>query len=747
MIRVLCAVAAALVLYGSLYPFTWAPASAEAWSRLWFDWKLWSGPGDVLGNIALFVPWGAASVAVLRERRGAPQAWALASVAGFALALAAQIGQVWVPQRSPSMGDVIWNMVGCGIGLPLGGLLLSLRRADAVDRRRHIAALLLVGCVLLEWLPLVPSIDFALIKSQLKTLLAAAAWRPSELATSFVSYAIAGWALSVWLAGGRFVLAYGLLGAALLVGKLFIVHGLLDASVLLGAVLGGAAWLALRALAGRRAAGWLALLLLAAYTLGALAPYRLRESPAAMNWLPFAGFLKGAMIDNSRALLAELLLFGAVLQLARETGSPLRAATIVLSLWVFIVEALQCLVEGRSGDVTTALLALLAGVALGTGDASAAPAQRPMPASQPVKPSESPDRPPARWGWALPAALTLLLAAPIVLALRGLLRLPQMPYNVVELFRGQANLAVLTLFALALLWLGAGPAWLGRRLAASERPALWLPLGAWGVSLASLALVWSSATDESVGDIAGSTNVYWFVVNKDMWGETMRHVFLALGPREPIDFIERCVRYTALYGPLPIVLGAVVAIEHRIARHRLDRRWLAGLLVSGALAMWLCKGIAFDWSSTDNLNELIAPDGEWGWGGGGWLYALLAVLIGSAWLLGRSLGRGLLPAGLALALCAAALPLGWWLLNAGLNPAVEKYSSVFSGAQFLLGPDRRHLLSQDVLFLRWCALQAVTVAVAASGIWLERRSAPFIGRGSAPENGATPAVFPADRAA
>ncbi|MBI3368471.1 MAG: VanZ family protein [Burkholderiales bacterium] len=743
--RVLCAVAAALVLYGSLYPFAWAAATAQAWSRLWFDWKLWSGPGDVLGNIALFVPWGAAAVAALRERWRAPQAWALAWLAGFALALAAQIGQVWVPQRSPSMGDVIWNMVGCSLGLPLGGLLLSLRRADAADRRRRIAAALLAGCVLLEWLPLVPSIDFALIKAQLKSVLAAQAWQVPAMATSFASYAIAGWALSVWLAGARFVLAYVVLGAALLVGKLFIVQGHLDASVLLGAVLGCAAWLSLRALAGRRAPAWLALLLVLAYTLGALAPYRLREAPAAMNWLPFAGFLKGAMIDNSRALLGELLLFGAVLHLAREAGSPLRAATGVLALWTFLIEAMQCLVQTRSGDVTTALLVLLAGAALGTG--AAALVRRDERAPQP-KASPSASAPP-RSGrvWPRQAAATLLLAAPIVLALRLLLRLPQLPYNVVELFRGHANLAVLLLFALALLWLGAGPAWLGRRLAASERPALWLPLGAWAVSLASLALVWNSATDESVGDIAGSTNVYWFVVNKDMWGVAMRQVFLALGPREPIDFIERCVRYSALYGPLPLVLGAVVAVEHRLAQRRLDRRWLAGLLVSAGLALWLCKGIAFDWSSTDNLNELIARDGEWGWGGGGWLYALLAVLIASAWLLGRSLGRGPLRVGLALAASALALPLGWWLLNAGLNPAVEKYSSVFSGAQFLLGPDRSHLLSTELLFLRWCALQTVTVAVAAAGIWLERRGATLTAPESAPESGVTPAVFPVDRAA
>ena len=53
------------------------------------------------------------------------------------------------------------------------------------------------------------------------------------------------------------------------------------------------------------------------------------------------------------------------------------------------------------------------------------------------------------------------------------------------------------------------------------------------------------------------------------------------------------------------------------------------------LVLWLCKAIAFDWSSTDNLNELIAREGELGLGGGGYLYALLAVLAINAVLLAR----------------------------------------------------------------------------------------------------------------
>jgi hypothetical protein len=66
----------------------------------------------------------------------------------------------------------------------------------------------------------------------------------------------------------------------------------------------------------------------------------------------------------------------------------------------------------------------------------------------------------------------------------------------------------------------------------------------------------------------------------------------------------------------------------------------------------------------------------------------------------------------------AALPAGWVLLNAGLEPHVQKYGLVFSGTQFLLGPDRQHLLSTGALFARWVVVYISVVAVIAFGAWL-----------------------------
>jgi len=132
----------------------------------------------------------------------------------------------------------------------------------------------------------------------------------------------------------------------------------------------------------------------------------------------------------------------------------------------------------------------------------------------------------------------------------------------------------------------------------------------------------------------------------------------------------------------------------------------------------LCKVIAFDYFSTDNLNELIARPGEFGLGGGGYLYLLIVIVTAVstfiAWA-GRITWKWKITAALSL---AVSVPVGWWLLNKGLVTDFTKYKTTYSGVDFLLGPDRTHKLPQTVLFLRWGVLQTVTIAMLAYGQYI-----------------------------
>lgn len=77
---------------------------------------------DVLGNVAVFVPFGAAVAAATllsgrRERRGSFWRWWLkVTLAGLALSLIIEIGQLAVPGRVTDIDDVILNTLGAATG-------------------------------------------------------------------------------------------------------------------------------------------------------------------------------------------------------------------------------------------------------------------------------------------------------------------------------------------------------------------------------------------------------------------------------------------------------------------------------------------------------------------------------------------------------------------------------------------------------------------------------------------------------
>jgi hypothetical protein len=238
------------------------------------------------------------------------------------------------------------------------------------------------------------------------------------------------------------------------------------------------------------------------------------------------------------------------------------------------------------------------------------------------------------------------------------------------------------------------------------------------VALVSKMLLSRSVTYESIDDIIGSNNLFGLVVDGNVWGSAWGRGFRTLGP-DVVDFVERRVRYVALYSVPQLGLSLTFLLTLRqsqpSSRRRPLDRWL--LFVGAAASLWLARTVVITWAATDNLTELIAQHAVLGIAGE-WYLCAIPVLIGVCvmqWL--RAVEQpGWTPA--AIASTIAALPLGWLLLNAGLEPHVEKYGHVFSGAQFLLGPDRGTLLSDAQLFVRWAAVQSSAIVVTFVGAWI-----------------------------
>lgn len=96
----------------------------------------------------------------------------------------------------------------------------------------------------------------------------------------------------------------------------------------------------------------------------------------------------------------------------------------------------------------------------------------------------------------------------------SILRFPDMPYNIRELFLGDGSLIHTAVFSLAILWIGISSSLIGFQIARSKVPYLSMPALLALSGVISLLLLYGSVTSESISDIVGSSNIYWFVMKK-----------------------------------------------------------------------------------------------------------------------------------------------------------------------------------------------------------------------------------------
>lgn len=704
MLQWLMLLSLALIVYGSLYPFDFSRPQSIDWRSFFARPQLQFSRPDMLGNILLFVPFGV--FATMRGRRF----WMRASAAlifGIALAIGLQLLQTYIPLRTAALADAAWNAIGLILGIAVGyfirrhGALAGFDTREAAWARFGFLAL----WVSAELLPFVPTLDWQTLKDGLKPLLLSPQIDPGQMLLHAAGIVAAAEMVAGILGIGR-TRAY-IAAAALLVflAKLFIVSLGLDLSALSGFILGAGAWIAFSRRAEWFRRNWTFWFVLGAITFATLLSGSADAAHGRINWIPFAAMLQGSMLDNARALAQSLFLIAALLLFGSARNNRDWTVAIALALWLALLEAIEYFLGGHTSDITKPLLALLLvpAVRIARGEGRSDPgaqaasnhlASRPLPAGS----------------YKMVAAAAGILIAGQALAFKVILSLPQIPYNVRELFLDNGAFPRLIIFSVALLSLGAGGAWIAKRLLKSRLPILTTPAFVLAAGVTTLLLLKFSVTAESILDISGSNNLYWFVINRDSWGAWGRELFLMLGSATPVEFFERPVRFTALIAPL--LLGIALITIVFVPNVSLGQR---ALLTASTLPwFWLSKGIAFDWSSTDNLNELIARNGAFGLGGGAYLYLLLLLICVQVVAIACALrSRGW--AWLGIPILLLGVPVGWWLLNLGLEPHVQKYEQVFSGVQFLLGPDRVHALTRAELFMRWALLQLGMVSVLTAG--------------------------------
>lgn len=367
--RALFVLAALLIAYGSLYPFTvnLEAAGGSEWPEFLASWRASNSLGDLLGNVGLFVPFGYLGLAALRPRHAGGRApiGTVVAVMGLGLveAVGLQVAQIYFPDRVPRLADAIWNMVGLAIGMGVA-MLPGLRPRHHGLTGAVPVPLLLVGLWLAYRLaPFVPSLDVQNVKDSLKPLLLT----PFPINWVSVAHGWAGWLAcgALWrsIRGGPDVGLAVVAVAAVFAAEVLVVDNVVTSADVLGALLALLIWSVLVPRLARPD-GLAAVLLGAFILLAGLVPFELRSHPAPFEWLPFRGYLEGEMSAKVTSLLARLFEYGALVWLLFAIRVPLFVAVAGVAGLVAGIEAAQTMIVGRTPEITDPLLALLAGVGI-----------------------------------------------------------------------------------------------------------------------------------------------------------------------------------------------------------------------------------------------------------------------------------------------------------------------------------------------------------------------------------------------
>jgi len=354
-----------LIIYGSFYPFDFdfGTVSAIKLSKALSFNPFATSRGDILGNVALFIPFGLAGIFSIDRPNRITLKLIMLIVGGLFLAAAVQVGQLFTPGRVPTTIDVFWNAVGMAIGGVTAALpqVRNLVSARVHSEGTNVPFFLSVIWIAYRLMPFVPTIGFQEIKDSVKPLIfdhqLSFYWLYQHIVTWLVFFHF----LSVSPSTRRYI-SY-LPGLVLLVlgAQLFIVSNTVTLKEVLGSGLGLVVWFTVRRMLRP---GMLACLLLLAIYPEPFYPFEILSHPRSFNWIPFTGFLTGAMETNALSLLKKLYLYGSLIWLLCEVGFGRLGAMFSVAGALALSEALQIFVASSTPESTDPIMAIIIGMGL-----------------------------------------------------------------------------------------------------------------------------------------------------------------------------------------------------------------------------------------------------------------------------------------------------------------------------------------------------------------------------------------------
>ena len=359
MLRLLL-IAAAFIVYGSLYPFEFdfGRTGASPLTVLLHSWPAridrfaWR---DACVNVLLYFPLGLTAAMVFMRRWPRAAAVLAALMLGTALSASIEMLQIFDAHRTCSLLDVACNFAGTVGGV--GAALIFRREIFEITRRRKGnrgagGALVLACCWAgYQLYPLIPLFSRGHLRASVARFLT------TPISMVEVCAGAAEWfafALVMRAAAGRMKTSWLLLAMLCLPLRLLIVERSLAPDEVLGAAL---AMLVLTYPAEGSRVRATAAMLAAAVVLRELAPFEFTAQARPMSWIPFSATLDAERLAAALVLLRKAFEYGTLVWLLRASGLRYWIAGVGVAAALVLLETAQRYLPNRQPEITDAAIA------------------------------------------------------------------------------------------------------------------------------------------------------------------------------------------------------------------------------------------------------------------------------------------------------------------------------------------------------------------------------------------------------
>ena len=362
----LLTVIAFLIVYGSLYPFSFATVEGagplELLKTMSFSRTTRS---DSAANVLLYLPLGACLTWLLVARLGGLLAAILATLVGAVLSFAIEYAQLYETRRVASLFDLLFNTIGAFVGawiaLAIAATGRRLHASPLAGLLRHpVASALLFSWICYRLAPFVPVLDPDKWAGAFQPLAGDDWWSLAAIFPHALAWLVL-MPICERLAPGRRASLVATAMAIVLAGRVLFAGMTLEAGEIAGMAIAFGLWYPLSHLPAERAASLVAAGLVALIAIQGLAPFDFRVSQGRFAFVPFVESLSQYRAANLTDMFLRCFHDGALVWLFARGGLPILAATAMGAGLIFSIELLQTWLPGHRAEITDPLLALAAG--------------------------------------------------------------------------------------------------------------------------------------------------------------------------------------------------------------------------------------------------------------------------------------------------------------------------------------------------------------------------------------------------